>query len=67
MIYSIHRGAEMLQGAMDAKIAELDEKQEQIAQLQKELSCLKTAVICPCCGQQCSKKDAYCPCCGNAL
>ncbi len=67
MVYALHRGEEVSNDEMDGKIALVDEKQEKIAALREELAGIKSVVVCPHCGRQCSKDDAFCSGCGGAL
>ncbi len=67
MIYDMHRGVEVLDEAMESKLAELDAKQEQISALRAEMEKEKFTVICPECGKKCSPADAYCSGCGGKL
>lgn len=67
MVYSIHQGAEMLNDAMEAKIAQIDQKQKQISLLRQELAGRKMSVVCPCCGRLCAQEDMYCAGCGQEL
>ncbi len=67
MVYDLHQGAEVLNDAMDAKIAEVDAKQEQIAELRREMDGRKFTVTCSGCGKLCSPEDAYCSGCGSKL
>jgi len=67
MVYDIHQGAEVLNDAMDAKIAELDDKQKEIFSLKQELERGRFTVICPGCGKACTPEDAFCSGCGSRL
>lgn len=67
MVYDLHRGGEVSNEEMDAKIAAVDAKQEKIAALREQLAGMKTVVVCPHCGRTCGREDAYCPGCGGAL
>ncbi len=67
MVYDMHRGVEVLDDAMEAKISELDAKQAEISALKKESEKEKFTVICPECGKMCAAEDAYCSGCGSKL
>ncbi len=67
MVYDLHRGEEVSSEEMDAKIAAVDEKQSKLAALRDELNGMKSVVICPQCGKQCSKEDSFCSSCGGTL
>lgn len=67
MVYDLHQGVEVSNDEMDARISAIDEKQARIASLREELAGLKSVVVCPQCGKQCSKEDDFCSGCGGAL
>lgn len=67
MVYDLHKGEEVSNDEMDAKITAIDEKQDKIAALRAELAGMKSVVTCPQCGRQCSREDAFCSNCGGAL
>ncbi len=67
LVYDLHRGAEVSNDEMDAKIALLDEKQAAVAALREELAGMKAVTVCPNCGRACSKEDSFCSGCGGAL
>ncbi len=67
MVYDIHQGVEVMNEAMEAKIAEIDQKQEQISELRRELDKNKPILVCPGCGKVCSQEDSFCSGCGARL
>lgn len=67
MVYDLHLGVEPANSEMDARIAAVDEKQGRIAALREQLADMKSVVVCPQCGRQCSKEDGFCSGCGGAL
>ncbi len=67
MVYDIHQGVEVMNEAMEAKIAELDQKQKQILELRREAEGKKFTIICPGCGKACSPEDSFCSGCGVKL
>jgi len=67
MVYDVHQGVEVMNEAMEAKLAELDQKQEQILELRRELDRNKPILVCPGCGKVCSPEDSFCSGCGVKL
>ncbi len=67
MVYDLHQGVEVMNEAVEAKIAELDEKQGQIQELRRELDRNKPILVCPGCGKVCSPEDSFCSGCGVRL
>ncbi len=67
MVYDIHQGVEVMNEAMEAKLTELDQKQEQILELRRELDKNKPILVCPNCGKVCSPEDFFCSGCGVKL
>ncbi len=67
MIYLTHTGAETDEAALEAKLAEIDEKYAQIAEIKAVQEAEKTTTICPVCGKACDKTDLYCRVCGEKL
>ena len=67
MIYLTHTGAETDEAALEAKLAEIDEKYAQIAELKAAQEAEKATTVCPVCGKACDKNDLYCRVCGEKL
>ena len=67
MIYLTHTGAETDETALEAKLAEIDEKYAQIAEIKAVQEAEKTTTVCPVCGKACDKTDLYCRVCGEKL
>ena len=67
MVYELHRGDEVTNEEMDAKLAEVDAKQEQLASLREQLASMRSVCVCPNCGRACSREDRFCPGCGTEL
>lgn len=67
LVYDIHLGAEVQQGAMDEHLAQLDDLRTRIEELREQLVDMKAFFTCPVCGKQCSREDAFCAGCGAAL
>ena len=53
--------------ADEAKLAEIDEKYAQIAEIKAVQEAEKTTTVCPVCGKACDKTDLYCRVCGEKL
>ncbi|MBR5536934.1 MAG: zinc ribbon domain-containing protein [Clostridia bacterium] len=67
MIYLTHTGAETDEAALEEKLAQIDEKYAQIAELKAAQEAEKTTTVCPVCGKACDKNDLYCRICGEKL
>ena len=67
MVYLTHTGAETDEAALEAKLAEIDEKYAQIAEIKAVQEVEKTTTVCPVCGKACDKNDLYCRVCGEKL
>ena len=67
MVYLTHTGAETDEAALEAKLAEIDEKYAQIAELKAVQEAEKPTTVCPVCGKACDKNDLYCRVCGEKL
>lgn len=67
MVYLTHTGAETDEAALEAKLAEIDEKYAQIAEIKAVQEAEKPTTVCPVCGKACDKNDLYCRVCGEKL
>ena len=60
-------GAGAVYTALEEKLALIDEKYAQIAELKAAQEAEKTTTVCPVCGKACDKNDLYCRVCGEKL
>lgn len=67
MVYLTHTGVETDEAALEAKLAEIDQKYAEIAEIKEVLEAQKTTTVCPVCGKDCDKTDLYCRICGEKL
>ncbi len=67
LVYELHKGEEVSNDEMEARIAAIDAKQEKIAALREQLGGMRSVVTCLQCGRLCSREDAFCAGCGSAL
>ncbi len=67
MVYDAHQGIESDSEELDTKLALIDEKNGEIADLRARLRSLKAESICPNCGRECRHSDTFCRHCGAQL
>ena len=65
LVYDAHRGTETSDSEIDALLAEIDSRSEEIKELRRKAAEMKKTVICPDCGETCGKEDVYCKKCGH--
>jgi hypothetical protein len=59
MVYLTHTGAETDEAALEAKLAEIDEKYAQIAEIKAVQEAEKTTTVCPVCGKHLEVSEGY--------
>lgn len=67
LVYMTHAGDEIRAEDIEEKIAGLDVKYAQIADLRTKIEIARPKRKCPSCARECDKDDAFCSGCGSAL
>lgn len=68
-LYEAHLSPDTDTGEIEELFLSIDQKWEQVAELQEKLTAAKKTRQCPnpACGKTCRKEDTFCPSCGTAL
>ena len=67
VVYDTHHGREAGEGALDALLAQLDEKNAAVDEVKERIAVLRNAKECPSCGNMCGRDDHFCKECGARL
>ena len=67
VVYDTHHGREAGEGALDALLAQLDEKNAAVDEVKERIAVLRNAKECPSCGNMCGRDDHFCKECGAQL
>lgn len=66
-VYEEYRNGAEFDGEIGVNCVEIDKFRSELDDLNEQLAELKNIVECPDCGQACSKDSDYCPKCGTKL
>lgn len=67
LVYEMAKSGEKDTEAFDALVAEIDAVNAELADIEKQIDCLKGVVACPSCGEKTDDDNVFCPKCGAKL